>query len=70
MRVARVTAHWPLITTRHEVAMPGEDVLSPRVRRIALGCAWVAVAGFALFGLACAASPAVSALVAATVFGF
>ncbi len=50
--------------------MPGEDILSPRVRRVALGCAWTAVAGFALFGLACAASPAVSALVAATVFGF
>ena len=50
--------------------MPGEDILSPRVRRVALGFAWVTVVGFALFGLACAASPAVSALIAATVFGF
>ena len=50
--------------------MPGEDILSSRVRRIALGCAWIAVAGFAGFGLACAASPAVSALVSATIFGF
>ncbi len=50
--------------------MPGEDILSPRVRRLALACAWTVAAGFALLGLACAAAPAVSALVAATIFGF
>ncbi len=70
MRVARVTAHWPLIAHHHEVRMLGEDILSPRVRRFALACAWATAAGFALFGLASAAAPAVSSIVAATIFGF
>ncbi len=50
--------------------MSGEDIKAAATRRVVFAIVWSTIAGLLFIGLAATAAPAVSALAAATLFGF